>query len=256
MTIMGPPSNDIPILLTSSVVAHDPGVALKDTDERVRLAMQSVEEWLKIDPGLQIVLCDGSDFDFSSLVAERFAQARIECLHFENDQEMVKKRGRGYGEGEIVRYAVRHSRLIAQAGCFAKCSSKLWVENFRKCAQDWNGRFLGKGVFLHVFSLFRKTEFAYIDTRFYIAATSFYKKHFEDAHLQIGKRRGYGLEDCFHDILVEQGIKKSLFRVAPVISGVGGGIGTYYRNSLKRRLKEDLRVWLVRNHQSFRDLFA
>lgn len=250
------PTATIPILLTSSVIAYDKGVALQDTDERIRLALQSVEEWLRIDPTLPMVLCDGSSFDFSEQVARRFPQARIECLPFENDQEKVRRYGRGYGEGEIVRHALNHSQLIAEAGCFAKCSSKLWVENFRQCAQGWNRRFLCKGVFLNVFSPFRKTELSYIDTRFYISSTDFYRQHFADAHLRIGKRKGYGLENSFLDILLEQQLRNVMFSVAPVICGVGGGIGTYYKNTSVRRLKEDVRLTLVRMHPAFRELFA
>lgn len=247
---------NIPILLTSSVIAHDKGVALKDTDERTRLALLSVEEWLKIDPCLSLVLCDGSSFDFSPLVAQRFPQARIECLPFENQQDLVKKYGRGYGEGEIVRHALHHSRFIAEAGCFAKCSSKLWVENFKACVQAWNGRLLLKGVFLNVFSPFRKTEFSYVDTRFYIASKDVYTRYFENAHRKIGKRKGYGLENSFHDIVIEERLRHSLMGVAPVICGVGGGTGAYYKNTLLRRLKEDLRLRLVRTSAAFRDLFA
>lgn len=249
-------TSDIPILLTSSVVAHDKGVALKDTDERIRLALLSVEEWFRIAPDLALVLCDGSNFDFAPLVAQRFPQARIECLPFKNKQEMVKRYGRGYGEGEIVRHALGHSKFIAHAGCFAKCSSKLWVENFSECARTWNSRLLLKGVFLNAFSPFRKTEFSYIDTRFYIASTICYHRYFENAHLQIGRRKGYGLENSFHDILLEQKITKSLFNVAPVICGVGGGTGKPYKNTLTRRWKEALRLRLVRLHPAFRDLIA
>lgn len=253
---MSSPTTDIPLLLTSSVVAHDTGVALQNTDERIRLALQSVEQWLEIDPNLSIVLCDGSSYDFSSLIEGTFPHARIECLYFENDQKLVKKYGRGYGEGEIVRHALNNSKSIEASGCFAKCSSKLWVENFKECAQLWNGRFLCKGVFVNVFSIFEKTEFSYIDTRFYIVSNSFYKQHFQDAHFQINKELGYGLENCFHDIVLKDDIKKSFFTVAPVICGVGGGIGTYYKNSLKRRWKETLRLGLVRMNKSFADLFA
>lgn len=253
---MSSPSTDMPVLLTSSVVAHDIGVALKDTDERLQLALESIEQWLRIDPDLPIVLCDGSSFDFAPLVAQRFPHARIECLHFENDQEKVKVQGRGYGEGEIVRHALAHSRLIAAAGCFAKCTSKLWVENFKECRQYWNGRFLCKGVFLNVFSPLRKTEFSYIDTRFYMVSTAFYRQHFEHAHVPIHKKSGYGLENCFHDIVVKNGIKNCCLPIAPVISGVGGGIGKSYQNPLRRRLKEILRLSLVRRHRDFRDLFV
>lgn len=245
----------IPVLLTSSVIAHDTGVTLKDTEERIRLALESVREWLKLDPTQPIVLCDGSNHDFSAAVSEQFPGATIECLPFENRQEMVRQYGRGYGEGEIVRYALHHSRLIAEAGCFAKCTSKLWVANFRECAAAWNGKLLLKGVFRNVFSPFRPTEFAYIDTRFYIASCDLYRQYFENAHLQIRKDDGHGLEECFRDIFLANHLGQVLLAVPPVICGVGGGTGTYYRNPLKRRLKERLRLWLVRHNRRFAPSF-
>lgn len=246
----------VPVLLTSSVVAHDTGVALSNTDERIRLTLASIEQWLKITQPLRMVICDGSNFDFSIIVAKRFPKAEIECLHFDNNQNLVKLHGRGYGEGEIVRYALAHSKFIAKAECFAKCSSKLWVENFIECLSTWNGRLLCKGVFMDVFSFCKKTKFSYIDTRFYIASSKTYKKYFEDAHLQINKNLGRGLEECFLDVFLRNNLVNSLFVIPPVICGVGGGTGVYYKNSLKRKLKERLRLTLVRINKKFSHLFS
>jgi len=245
----------IPILLTSSVVVHDTGVALKDTQERIRLTLESIREWLKVEPSLRIVVCDGSRHDFTSAVAEQFPAAAIECLHFENPQALVRQYGRGYGEGEIVRFALENSRFIAQAGCFAKCTSKLWVENFVACAAGWQSGLRFKAVFLDVFSPFKPTRLAYIDTRFYITSCKDYRQHFQDAHLRIRKDDGYGLEECFRDIFLEQGFRGSLFTLPPVICGVGGGTGVSYRNPMKRRLKERLRLWLIRSSRHFAPLF-
>lgn len=251
-------SSDIPVLLTSSVVAYDTSVRLKDTEERVRLALESVTECLKIDPAQPLVLCDGSGFDFTERVRRQFPGARIECLHFENDREKIRLFSRGYGEGEIVRHALNHSRFIAEAGCFAKCTSKLWVENFKQCAAQWNGRFVGKGVFMNAFHPLRKTVFSYIDTRFYIASVPFYRRYFEEAHKRVGMRDGtaFSLEDSFHEIALEQKLQGILLRVAPVICGVGGGTGVYYRNTTVRRFKENVRLQLARMHPSFRGLFV
>ena len=249
-------TNKIPVLLTSSVVAHDTGVMLKDTDERIRLALESVEQWLKIEPTLHLVLCDGSSFDFSSIVAEKFPSAQIECLHFENNQALVEKHGRGYGEGEIVRYAVKNSVSIAEAGCFTKCTSKLWIENYAQCLEFWNDQLLCKGVFLNVFSPRKKTIFSYIDTRFYIVSCQYYTKYFEDAHLKVDSKLGHSLEDCFFDIFINLKIEKSLIKTPPVICGVGGGIGFYYKNSIKRKIKEKLRLKLVRINKTFSHLFV
>lgn len=246
---------NIPVLLTSSAVAHDTGVALRDTQERVRLTLDSIREWFRLDCAIRIVVCDGSNYDFSAAVSEHFPQAAIECLHFENPQELVRAHGRGYGEGEIVRYALDNSKFIAAAGCFAKCTAKLWVENFAACAATWSGGMRLKGVFLDVFSPVKPTRFAYIDTRFYIASCEDYRKYFIEAHHQIRKEEGHGLEECFRDIFLQHRLRACLLPVDPLILGVGGGTGVHYRIPLKRRLKEKLRLWLVRKTPRYAPLF-
>lgn len=246
---------NIPILLTSSAVAHDVGVALKDTQERIRLTVESIGEWLRVEPTLRIVVCDGSNHDFSVIVRKHFPAAAIECLHFENPQDLVRLHGRGYGEGEIVRHALNHSEFIADAGCFAKCTAKLWVENFAECAAAWTGCMRFRGVFLDAFSPLKPTRFAYIDTRFYITSSEDYRRYFIEAHRQIRKEEGHGLEECFRDIFLQHRLRACLFPVDPLILGVGGGTGMHYRISLKRRLKEKLRLWLVRRGRRFASLF-
>jgi hypothetical protein len=246
---------NIPILLTSSVVAHDAGVALKDTDARIHYAMESVKQWLRISPELPLVLCDGSEYDFTGLIAQHYPEAKVECLCFMNDHTMVLEKGRGWGEGEIVRYAIENSQTIRSAGAFAKCTSKLWVSNYLDLMEVWNGSLLLKGVFLHVFSAFQKTAFDYIDTRFYVVSVATYIQLFVDAHLSIDQHSGHGLEQCFLDVVQKQQQRGVLTTRAPVIEGVGGGIGRAYQNPLKRRLKERLRLWLVRRNTAFKAFF-
>ena len=253
------PSHDpwgIPVLLTSSVVAHDTRVTLTDTSKRIDFAIESISQWLLLYPKVQLVLCDGSNFDFSSVVATRFPHAKIECVFFENDQNAVRKQGRGFGEGEIIRYAIAHSKLIQQAGAFAKCTSKLWVRNYAECLTDWNDKFLCKAVFDHVFSPFKKTKLSYIDTRFYITSVQYYKQHFESTHLKIDVETGKGLEDCFLDVFIREHLTGILLNIPPVVDGVGGGVGKYYKNPLKRQLKERLRLCMVRSTPAFAGLFA
>jgi hypothetical protein len=255
---LNPLLDNIPLLLTSSVVAHDTSVNLKDTNERIRLALESVAEWLKIEPTLAIVLCDGSNFNFSELVRREFPTAHIECLYFSNNQKKVAKYGRGYGEGEIVFYALTHSHFIKTKECFAKCTSKLWVKNFKQCTIQWNGEFLCKGVFLNVFSPFKRTKFSYIDTRFYIVSIHFYKLFLKNSHLYIGDKNGifFSLEDSFFEIFQREKFSGMLFSTPPIICGVGGGTGTYYKNNYIKQLKEKLRYYLVRISNKYNLLFS
>lgn len=243
-----------PVLLTSCVIVSDHSVSLKDKDSRIGLTLQSIEKWLAISPNLRLVVCDGSNYDFSGIVLEKFPHASIECLFFQNSSQMVGKYGKGYGEGEIVNYAIANSVYLKESDYFAKCTGKLWVENFVDCVAGWNGTCLCKGYFADVFS-FKRTRFEYIDTRFYLVSKSFYSKYLSSAYLNVGGERGLSLEHCFRDVILENKFGKILFNVPPVICGVGGGSGTYYKNNLKRKIKESIRLRIVRSNKSFNYLF-
>ena len=244
-----------PVLLTSCVIVSDHSVNLKDQDARIGLTLQSIERWLAMAPGLRLVICDGSNYDFSGIVRERFPDEDIECLFFRNSSQMVSVYGKGYGEGEIVNYAITHSAFLVDSDYFAKCTAKLWVENFLDCVAGWNGSCLLKGYFADVFS-FKPTRFDYIDTRFYLVSKAFYSKYLASTYLDVGGERGLSLEHCFRDAILEHGLSRVLFNVPPVICGVGGGSGTYYKNNLKRRIKETIRLRIVRRNKSFNSLFA
>lgn len=248
-------SNLPPILLTSAVIVSDHSGSLNDANARIKYTLESIEKWLEISQDLPLVICDGSGFDFSNIVTEKFPKANIECLFFENDKELVGLYGKGYGEGEIVKYALLNSDKLKKADFFAKCTSKLWVQNFFECLKYWNGTFLCKGYFTNVFS-FKKTQFAYVDTRFYLVNKSFYLKKLVSAHLKVGGEGGLSLEHCFRDVILEEQYRKVLFNMHPDICGVGGGSGKYYKNNnIKRRMKEAIKLWVVSRDKSFSFLF-
>jgi hypothetical protein len=66
----------------------------------------------------------------------------------------------------------------------------------------------------------------------------------------------FSLEDCFHEIAVENQLRGVLMPTAPVICGVGGGTGRYYRTPPLRRFKDNLRLRFAALNPKFRDLFA
>ncbi|MBU3589018.1 hypothetical protein [Polynucleobacter sp. 80A-SIGWE] len=243
-----------PILLTSSVIAMDQSVHLKDEKLRIFHTLESIKKWLDISPKNKYVLCDGSGFDFSSLVAEHFPNANIECLSFNNDPALIKIHGKGFGEGEIIRYALEHSEILSESQWFSKCTAKLWVDNFLECTAEWNGKFLCQVFFSNAFSL-KRSKPEYIDTRFYIADTNFYKAYLAHAHIDIGGVSGISIEDRFLEIAMREHLSGFIFKNPPVVCGVGGGSGKYYKDSRIRRVKERLRSWVISRNEKFETLF-
>ena len=243
-----------PILLTSSVIAMDSTVLLKDKSSRIFHTLEALKKWGNIAPNSKFVLCDGSGYDFTKVINEELPNLHVECLNFLNDEKLVKVRGKGFGEGEIIQYALAHSQYLRESEWFAKCTAKLWVDNFQACLQEWNGQFLCKAYFSDVFS-FKKTSLKYIDTRFYLIEKSFYEINFSEIHKRLEIDSGEGIEEKFLEVASSKKMKKFLFKNFPVVSGVGGGSGRYYNTSIIRRVKEMLRSRLVYLNRNFQELF-
>jgi len=246
----------ISILITSSIIPHDSGVKLSDPQQRLFHAIESIDQWIRVAPGARLILCDGSNFDFRPIIKERFPDVEVECLCFENDRSKIITYGRGYGEGEIVKYALKHSQFLRDTYVFAKCSSKLWVENYVECSSNWQGDCLFSGVFKNTFSILKPIEMIQVDTRFYIVRKDFYLSNLIDAHHKINLPSGFGLEDCFYYALLATKQQGYLFASPPTIRGVGGGTGTYYKSNWTRVLKEKARLIAVKKSKRFRNLFS
>ena len=240
-------SNPTPtLLLTSCVHVSAPFVELSDPTKRAGLTLDSIEHWIRIAGKLDIVICDGSGYDFTKDVAQRFPQTRIECISFKNDADAVLAFGKGYGEGEIVQYALEHSELLRQADYFAKCTSKLWVKNFPDILRRWNGLFQCQ-FGLEKPKTIRNAKPSSVDTRFYMINKNYYLEHFIDAYKNVRDQDGYYLEHAFKDVILSNKLRASsiLFPIPPLIEGVAGTTGETYKsgNPISKRFK-NLKAYL------------
>lgn len=247
------------LLLTSSVIVSAPFVKLSDPTKRVELTLESIKQWIRIAGDLNIVICDGSGYDFSNDVAERFPQAKIECISFKNDTEAVLAYGKGYGEGEIINYALTHSEYLRCSDYFVKCTSKLWVKNFPTIFNRWNS------IFQCQFGLekpksIRNAKPHIVDTRFYIIKKDFYIEHFGNAYKNVRDQDGYYLENCFKDVILNKKFLASsiLFFTTPLIMGVAGTSGEIYKavNPIKGRFKNLKTHLRLRLYERFFKLYS
>lgn len=225
------------LLLTSSVYVAAPFVQLTEPRVRAELILESLGHWLRIDPNLRIVICDGSGYSFHESVVDKFPLAQIECLVFKNDENAVARHGKGYGEGQIIEYALQNSRYLRKAKSFAKCTGKLWVENYQQVVKGFKGKF---NCQLSVKDPANpcKIRPSFVDTRFYLSDIDYYKQNFIKSYLAVRDSEGYYLEHCFKDILINHHLPASrlIFRTPPDLRGVSGSSGVDYgRENLKKR---------------------
>jgi hypothetical protein len=229
-----------PLLLTSCITACAPLTKLTDSNKRLDLTIKSIREWIRIQSDIKIIICDGSNFDFSSIANELFPTANIECLFFQNSNHLVKQYGKGYGEGEIIDYALRHSLFLNQADFFTKCTSKLWVKNYINCLNSWNGSFKIDCNYQNIKSL-NNIKIGYFDTRFYLTSKLFYKKYLSTAHLNVNDLKDQPLERCFKEIIESNNIDKYMFPILPIIKGVSGSTEINYKHTIKQIIEDKIR---------------
>jgi hypothetical protein len=229
----------IPLLITSAIHAAAPGTKLADPGERLELTLKGIERWLKNSAVYSLVVVDGSGFDFSRKLQELNLNLKkeIEFLCFQNNLDLVKLKGKGYGEGEIVLHALTHSRILSSSQYFAKCTAKLYVKNYEKCLAAFNHNFMC-GVYGH-------NRIGSVDTRFYLASRDFWLEHFAQAHFQVNDPKGYYLEHSYFDQLRKDKIKGFTLPVPPLIVGRSGSDNLEYPvPSLYRRLARRVRFYI------------
>lgn len=224
-----------PLLVCSAIIVDAPNTKLTSPTIRVNLLIEALINWRKLQPTLNIVLCDGSGYDLSlALKANGLGDESItETLFFYSDTQRVRERGKGFGEGQIIEHAINTSKIIKNAGGFMKCTAKLWVPNFSICLKTFNG--------LAGFDYQGRSKPILIDTRFYIVGTTFYRSHLCNAYQEVDERRGLYIEHVYKNRLTKLSPHEYLLRVTPLIYGVSGSTGATYRPSRVRNIAKSIR---------------
>jgi hypothetical protein len=215
----------IPLLITSAARPEPDLVVLNDTNLRIGYTLESIKLWAKHHPTLEIVLCDGSGYDFSKMISEddHLVQANIEVLFFQNDSARVRDKGKGYGEAQIVQYALENSKTLARHPFFSKCTAKLFLKNYSEITMRFSGSINIEKGYLSIMS----TNFNDCDTRFYITSKEYYRRHLLDSYHFVDDPKGIYLEHVFAQKIKESGVSNVDFRCKPLLQGYSGTSGKY-----------------------------
>ena len=111
---------------------------------------------------------------------KKYAEERnkkLEILSFQGDAQMILQKGKGYGEGEILKYAIDNSKLIEKEDYIIKLTGRLTVSNLDKIIKMATKQ----EMFINKLSIKGKIA----DTRLYIVKKDIYEKVFADIYLEI-----------------------------------------------------------------------
>lgn len=222
-------SNDTPVLLITGCISpekNQPHLCISNPKQRYEQYITSISFYIEKSLFKDIVFCESSNFYYpsnSGLVelAEKYHK-NFEWICFSGNKKEVLNKGKGYGEGEIIEYAIGHSQIMIQASYFVKTTGRIVVKNVNKIGLKLNFR---KNYFN--FDLCRTCG---IDTRFYCCTVDFYKKYLLNAYKRCSDYANeMSLEDVFYDCLIDAE-KFYCLPDYPFFSGVGGSHGDIYDN--------------------------
>lgn len=149
-------------------------------------------------------------------------------MHANGDE--VSKRGKGYGEEEILAYAMEHSSIINTGQCFYKITGRLTISNIKQL------KLTDKAENLFVFDIGNKL----IDTRFYKVCKNDYNNYIKSEYLRVDDRAGYFLEHAFFEGVYIHRVKFARFCTDICFEGQSGTTGKSYSSEVSHSLVKEI----------------
>lgn len=196
---------------------------LSDQEERKSQYVKAIRYYLS-KTKYSIVFAENSGTDVSNLFRSEITSGRIECISFNGNQN--KERGKGYGECEIIQYALNNSRLINsdKNQRIAKITGRLIVKNISAIIRWHNFLFSPKTVFCSI-----NSNLSFPDSRLIIAPITFFLE-FLKVKEYINDFKNYFFEHALCDTIKrEETYPYSPFLLMPQIEGVSGSTGEIYK---------------------------
>lgn len=225
---------EIVLLLTATIRPQEKRyTALQNQRLRLQQYIESLKYYI-VDTNIKnIVFCDNSGVDFNTeelfLLADKYGK-ELEIIQFIGNENKIAKYGKGYGEGEIIEYALHNSRLLQHEDYFIKITGRLKIKNIDEIASkiDINKVYFNKTV--------NKEEM--IDTIMFCIPKKAYIKWFIGEYKQVNDKGGRYIEWIYKEIVYKNKIRIVNIPCYPLIEGVSGSTGKKYQKNFgwKRRV--------------------
>ncbi len=211
------------ILLTACIQPKGMSyTSLHNSEERKKQYIDAIKFYLA-KTSQYIVFVENSNTDISSLFKTDIYSGRLECLTYEGNKN--KARGKGFGECEIIKYALENSITIhnKKNNRIIKITGRLIVKNIETLIKIHCWLLPQKSIICTI-----NSDLSFLDSRCIIAPVDFYKI-FLNRMNKIDDSTGYYFEHAFLDtIIFEKEYSYCPFYIQPNIVGISGTSGLIY----------------------------
>jgi hypothetical protein len=198
--------------------------SLNDSKEREKQYLNSICYYLS-KTKYPIVFVENSGTDLS-LNFDKISKNRLECLTFIGNNN--KKRGKGYGECEIIEYAFAHSNIIHSAHDkrIVKITGRHIVRNINTIVNLHSFLFCKNTTFFSI-----NSDLSFPDSRIILAQQDFYKC-FLKKKKDIDDSQGFYFEHALLETIKSHPeYPYSPFIYMPDIEGVSGTTGEKFERN-------------------------
>lgn len=198
-------------------------VDLSDVEERLKqyaAALQFISESKKIR---RCVFCENSGhIGLMERLKEMAGDKKpIEYLTFTGTYDAVQY-GKGYGEGEILKYVWGNSRFLREEKEFVKITGRIIIRNIDSIIDKMKPD-------VNYFNSVRVwTRDAQIDTKFYKVTKEAFEQNFLDAYKNVSDREGRYLEHVYYTAIKKNKLRYRNFPEYPIYEGSSGSLGVSY----------------------------
>ena len=227
------------LLVTTATKPPDGMIALKMNNiaKRIITAKAAVFYWAAL--GIKkIVIADATGqtlLDYSELIMLQQMGVEIEQINYYQNNDLVVKKGKGYGEGLLLKFALQNSYLIQNASHFLKCTGKVYCRNAGDILNVINNKNIKNIFWRNVFDNF-------IDTRFFYASKEFCEENIIPAYEYIDDSKSVWAEHVLLKVAHEQLRQGKTIR--PILSGFSGSMNQPYFDLSMGYLDQNMPCWI------------
>lgn len=224
------------LLLTGTVSPNENVIklSLKSSTDRLAQYRESILWFLQNTSVTRIVFCENSGslkelYDDISDKAKSL-EKKFEYITFEGNRKLIVEQGKGYGEGEIIEYALKHSSLLQECSYFMKLTGRLKIRNINNIIKRMK--------YSHFYiNAYQNNK---VDTRIYAVSRELYECEFKEDYEKVNDRKGYYIEHVFFDTIKEKNLLSSNFPLFPQLIGESGSSGRKYIYNPIKSIKQDV----------------
>jgi len=210
-----------------------PNTKLINEKERLKQYRDAITQYLEKSNFDIIIFCENSNYKYNYSELKKIASKNkkiLEIIKFIGNKQEMKNRGKSYGEGEIIEYALKTSKYLKKKDqTFYKITGRIFIKNINKILRYSNKE-------NYFFSVGKN----HCVTLFFKCSVGFFRKNLMQSYKKCNEKEGRYIENQFYNAIFPNYKEIATFDHYPNYSGIAGTTGKKYGNKLK---------WIIRSIQ-------